>query len=75
MIIPCLFSHFQEKRGQIYVTKSTWKLSNANCHKNILSYNIIPTDHHLGFQDGGHLEPILINISVQVQDGIEGPKL
>ena len=36
------------------------------------SYNIIPTDHHLGFQDGGHFEPIFINISVRVQDGIEG---
>ena len=39
------------------------------------SYNIIPTDHDLGFQDGGHLESILINISVRVQDGIEWPKI
>ena len=39
------------------------------------SYNIIPTDHHLGFQYGGHLESILINISVRVQDGIECPKI
>ena len=39
------------------------------------SYTIIPTDHHLGFQDGGLLESILINISVRVQDGIEWPKI
>ena len=47
-------------------------------HIVIKKYNltiIIPTDHHLRFQDGGHFEPIFINISVRVQDSIEGPQL
>ena len=55
--------------------KITWKLSNAPCYKKYNLTIIIPTDHHPGFQDGGHFEPIFITISVRVQDSTEGPHL
>ena len=41
--------------------KNIWKLSNAPGYKKYNLTIIIPTDHHLGFQDGGHFEPILIS--------------
>ena len=75
MKCSCLFPLTSITRTTLCNT-NCMKLSNANCHKiKILSYNIISTDHHLGFQDGGHLKSILINISVRVKDGIEWPKM
>ena len=48
---------------------------NARCYKKYNLTIIIPTDHHIGYQDGGHFEPIFINISVRLQDSIDGPQL
>ena len=36
---------------------------------------MVATDHHLGFREGSHFEPIFVNISVGVQDSIEGLEL
>ena len=67
MCFKCKYNNISGK-----VEKLVW-IDNASIYRYsriILCYNIIPTDHHLGFQDGGHFEPIFINISVRVY-GIE----